>query len=646
MSKSYSSFSDYLQDVYYDEIFKAIKDYIWKKGRSSFSSYAVMDVRYLQLDDIHVKTVNTHLTDGDLIEFVAAVEADIILKGIGRRDYDADSTSQWYSVSFIGHLFNGLNMVTIKGVDDYRVDRFDKETSLSKYMVPYLYAENLEKEAEVFLKKYCPKALKEPMPIPIDDILMNLALEFYFAPLSSNVFGMTYFREADVDLIDSETGQVIPEQHIEAGTILINPDVFFMRNVGSLNNTIIHECLHWDRHRKFFELQKLLNTDLRALSCSVTENQNGKRTGLDGALQWMEWQCNALTPRVLMPKETTRTKLNQILVELKKEWPDVPDSERMQEAINRLADFFKVSKIAAKLRAIELGFTTAIGVFNYVDGTYLPSFSFNPQALNKDETFIISDQNATFEACVDPVSKSKLESGAYVYVDHVFCIDDEKYIEQDENGDMTLTEYARQHMDECCLKFKNNFKTSDTNGDAYYTQCALCRNIASKIVNAANYVDDEQNAQVSATAEIVKKRKREAQYIVNVLRALPRWFSESLLYHFDHYEDENYKPGELTEAEYGVRTNYSERQIRSFMTDEDTPKTIRATCALCVGLHLIPDFSEDLVKKSGHDWVPTEEQLHYKRFLHYQYKNSLSKINEQLVALGCKPWGGRLTGEK
>ena len=40
-------------------------------------------------------------------------------------------------------------MVTIKGVDDYRADRFDKETSLSKYMVPYLYAENLEKEAEV-----------------------------------------------------------------------------------------------------------------------------------------------------------------------------------------------------------------------------------------------------------------------------------------------------------------------------------------------------------------------------------------------------------------------------------------------------------------------------------------------------------------
>ena len=645
MSKSYSSFSDYLQDVYYDEIFKAIKDYIWKKGRSSFSSYAVMDVRYLQLDDIHVKTVNTHLTDGDLIEFVAAVEADIILKGIGRRDYDADSTSQWYSVSFIGHLFNGLNMVTIKGVDDYRVDRFDKETSLSKYMVPYLYAENLEKEAEVFLKKYCPKALKEPMPIPIDDILMNLALEFHFAPLSSNVFGMTYFREADVDLIDSETGQVIPEQHIEPGTILINPDAFFMRNVGSLNNTIIHECLHWDRHRKFFELQKLLNTDLRALSCSVTENKNAKRTGLNGALQWMEWQCNALTPRILMPKETTRSKLNQILVELNKEWPDVSDSERMEEAINRLADFFKVSKIAAKLRAVDLGFTTAIGVYNFVGGSYLPSFSFNPQALNKDETFIISDQNATFEACVDPISKAKLESGAYVYVDHVFCIDDDLYITQDENGDMALTDYARQHMDECCLKFKNNFKTGETNGDAYYTQCALCRNIASEVFNEANYVDDVQNASVSGRAEKAKKRRIEARYIISILQSLSPMFSKTLKYHFDNYEDKNIKQGELTESEYGTRTNYSERQIRSFLTDESIQKPIRATCALCVGLHLIPDFSDDLVEKSGHRWMMTEEELHYKRFLHYQYKNSLSKINEQLVALGCKPWGGRLTGE-
>ena len=210
---------------------------------------------------------------------------------------------------------------------------------------------------------------------------------------------------------------------------------------------------------------------------------------------------------------------------------------------------------------------------------------------------------------------------------------------------MALTDYARQHMDECCLKFKNNFKTGETNGDAYYTQCALCRNIASEVFNEANYVDDVQNASVSGRAEKAKKRRIEARYIISILQSLSPMFSKTLKYHFDNYEDKNIKQGELTESEYGTRTNYSERQIRSFLTDESIQKPIRATCALCVGLHLIPDFSDDLVEKSGHRWMMTEEELHYKRFLHYQYKNSLSKINEQLVALGCKPWGGRLTGE-
>lgn len=644
MSKNYSSFSEYLQDIYYDDFFKAVKEYIWRKNRNSFSSYIVLDVKYIQLDDIHVKNVNAHLADGDRIECTAAIEADIILKGRGRRDYEEDSTSQWYSVFFTGHLLNGLTMVSINSVDDYWADRFDKETTLSKYMIPYLYADDLEKEAEAFLSKYCPNALKEPMPIPINDILKSMALNFFFAPLPSNIFGMTYFREADVDVHDSETGQVFP-QHIEAGTILINPNIFFMRTIGSANNTIIHECLHWERHKKFFELQKLLNSDLRAISCSVTDNKPDNKSGVEAALQWMEWQCNALTPRVLMPKEMTRAKLTQILKQLQEEQPDLLDSDRMQEAIIRLADFFQVSKVAAKLRAVEIGFTTAIGVLNYVGRKYIPSFSFDIRALSKDETFIINEKNAAFEAFIDPVAAEAIKKGCYVYVDYVFCIDDEKYIAKNENGDMVLTAYARQHMDECCIKFKNTFRINATSGDAFYTECALCRNIASDVYNEANYVVDDQNKMVSDRAEQVNKRRLEAQYITTTLQSLPRLFSTSLKYHFDNYEDENLKRGQLTEVEFGIRTNYSERQIRAFMTDEGAPKKIEGTCALCIGLHLIPDFSDDLVEKSGYNWTTTERDYHYRLILHHQYKNSLSTINDQLKELGLKLWGGRSSGE-
>lgn len=43
---------------------------------------------YIELDDIHVKSVSLHQGDGNLLEFNASVRADIILKGIGKCDYE------------------------------------------------------------------------------------------------------------------------------------------------------------------------------------------------------------------------------------------------------------------------------------------------------------------------------------------------------------------------------------------------------------------------------------------------------------------------------------------------------------------------------------------------------------------------------
>ena len=68
---------------------------------------------------------------------------------------------------------------------------------------------------------------------------------------------------------------------IESGTILINPDVYFMRNIGSVNNTIVHECVHWDRHSKFFELMKILRGDLFSIQCDTEDVRKADETELE-----------------------------------------------------------------------------------------------------------------------------------------------------------------------------------------------------------------------------------------------------------------------------------------------------------------------------------------------------------------------------
>lgn len=181
-------------------------------------------------------------------------------------------------------------MVTIKGVDMYSRDKFNAEDSLSKFLIPYLYSKNLDAEAAKFFEKHYKKALKTPMPINMEELLGNMCLEMRYGPLPDNIFGMTYFDDADVDVCDGLQKNIHQEyiEHIEVGTILINPIIFFMRNVGSRNNTIVHECVYWDRHSNLFELQKLLNDDISHISCDIVQKYVFKTSGIDDALKWME----------------------------------------------------------------------------------------------------------------------------------------------------------------------------------------------------------------------------------------------------------------------------------------------------------------------------------------------------------------------
>lgn len=111
----------------------------------------------------------------------------------------------------------------------------------------------------------------------------------------------------------------------------------------------------------------------------------------ENLLAWMEWQANALPPRILIPKKTGKQKLNEILGNLTRTLPSARKAEIMQYAIREFANFFNVSTTAAKIRAIE--FELAAGVFNYVDGKYYSPFLFVKGSLNKNQTFIVDRNN-------------------------------------------------------------------------------------------------------------------------------------------------------------------------------------------------------------------------------------------------------------
>lgn len=122
-------------------------------------------------------------------------------------------------------------------------------------MVPYLKKENYEEEVRTFLKRnHYSELLLEPQAIDPMLLAQRMGLTVLRRTISPDysIFGEIFFADCDTEFYDSEKEQMVQE-HVQAKTIVVDPQAYFLRNLGSYNLTIVHECVHWDRHRKAFK---------------------------------------------------------------------------------------------------------------------------------------------------------------------------------------------------------------------------------------------------------------------------------------------------------------------------------------------------------------------------------------------------------
>lgn len=630
MSKKYDTFAAYLEDVYYNQIFSKIKSYLFNnKGRLDLSTSVVPDPSYVELSDFQIMSINYHESDTDRIECKIAIRAEVEISGRGRRDYESDSTECWLSIPFSATLKNGLKHVNIGYASEYSRELFRAGDALTKYLVPYIYAKDLDKHAEKFLERYCPRALKEPMPLPIKEIVEQMGLTVYHAPLPGGIFGRTYFNDTNVKVYGNKACTEIVEKSISSGTVLVNPDVFFMRNIGSVNNTVIHECVHWDKHYKFFELQKLLNPDIQAISCAVVEEYKKKPNQLEDELSWMEWQANALTPKILIPAKTGKSKLSEILNRLRSSFHGhLRNGYIMELAISEFAGFFKVSTTAAKIRAVELGFEQAAGVFNFVDGKNYPPFSFQKGSLKKGQTFIIDRNNIIIESLFNQNLVDDFKAGRFIHAGGLFVINDPKYVSIIEDTEPALTEYALEHVDECCLVFDRTTRVSSHYDDSFYRLCFLCRDADSKSFVEAKFNPREgKNEDVQKRAREMVTIAAEAKRISDILAEIPSSFCGTLDYHI--------KRRKYTNEKLEERTGISSRMLQDYRNKKDAKPTLQSVLALCIGLNLHPSFSYDLIAKAGYNiMTASEEFLVYRYLIDNHHMENIFMWNEKLRDAG------------
>ena len=619
------SFADYVKRKCYNGLFSAAENYIRENaGSLDFRTSRVHRVGDLELQDATIERVYVSDLPGMKVAFDVGVELEVLIK---EDDYHYDETDikyPWIRISCEGDLS--------KALDDWKitnVEPFDKKNapfnSLSDALVPYIKHDDLDKAATLFLKEFYPEALeitkRGKPPVWVDPKVLaerfGLKIKSQRIREDASVFGQLYFVDTDAEMYDANTGEC-KMIHIDGQTIVVDPRNFLLRSLGSYNNTIIHECVHWAKHRKVFELEKLFNDDASCISCEVVGGAASSAS--KQATEMMERQANQLAPRIQMPAGPFRAKANEYITKFMKETNARHEVDVMEMVITQLETAFGVSKQAAKIRLVELGFESAIGTYTFLDGHYVKPHAFRRGSLKVNQTFSISAQDAGVERFLNQELKELTQSGDYLFIDNHFVYNAPLYVDRHENGQLILTEYARTHMDECCLVF--DMKVTSRHSVDYHTACFLNRE-QSDVTFELKYHNGYQNAPQERQVAMRKKQMEEWMGIRKQMTDDPEQCMELLL----KWRGMNY-------TDLGLEIDRNPKTISRIVRGETTP-TVETAALICFGLHLPPIISERLMDvlncklspiKVEHQWI--------KEALTLKYPEPLWAVQEYLAPYG------------
>ena len=279
---------------------------------------------------------------------------------------------------------------------------------------------------------------------------------------------------------------------------------------------------------------------------------------------------------------------------------------------------FGVSRYAAKKRIIELGWKEVRGVYVYCTTGYVEDYDVDWR-FPMDSTYTlplrsiagIFGQSEDFQALV--------RSKKYVYIDGHMCLNDEQYIITRSGIHFGLTEYAKHHMDECCIDFKKVYggvTYSYTFGELNKEELAIIE----------NYIlgSEQKLALKSRLLEISDTKKS----LDAVKTTSP--LGEAVVYHMRRCN--------VTSEDLMERSGLGSTTITKLRTGKGRPK-LETILAFCVALNLEDYFRTDLMNKADVHFDNTNPaHLVYITILELMPDANVFQINDFLKEEGFTPW--------
>ncbi|MFI3113364.1 hypothetical protein [Streptococcus suis] len=513
--------------------------------------------------------------------------------------------SFWLDGYFVSDDLQVMNFRTSapKGLENHFTQRLD--------LIPYMNRGEYDLAASHILSKYYPEFSSTTDNVGTIDVMVlaqRMGLNVVFLNVSEvneQQRAMVKFDSEPVKAFDPETGEIF-EYIPMKGDLIVDAKLLDHNRVGELNNSLLHECVHWEFHWQHFAFKRLLadfygSTDLIPLNLI---NDKPKYA--------MECQAKGIAPRILMPKDS----VERLVISTMGQYSylgfnNVTELTLLTDTVDKVAKVYQASRHSAKIRLQELGFSSNSSTYDYVDGSYVPShITTSSGETYLFQTFVIGFSELINLASANSELSKLLLTGEYVYADKFVCINDSRYVEVDSFGHLVLTEEALDDVSKCCLSFNYEYLNinSGLSTQYEYTLFKLSEADYGRILNGFNQNAEILDVREEAVAldnfnvyiqEIISENEGIVDYLYDVRLTFEEVVSKIVEYR--GYDNQ----------EFVAQTNLHRNFLSKLRQFKGTSYEEMTLLRLFVGLKIPTTYLEKFFAIAGKTINPTDKKMQY-----------------------------------
>lgn len=489
-------------------------------------------------------------------------------------------------------------------------------------LLPVLHKDNIEKDAETLLNSVYRYTECRPQKIQPVQLAQQLGIKVLYAPLSHDcsIRGEYFYEDTNKVIYNEKTG-LHETVRFPARTILVEKALKGKWDI--VRFTIMHELVHAVLQKYAFMLAKMCNPDFTSFFCPIRLNEGEQF--VDPFIERMERYADSVASCALMPKQMFCTVADQRF----RECGALRDAATLKSALDHVTTFFGVSTSACRRRFLELGYAEMRGICNFLDGQYVPPYCFKPGSLEKNQTYAVSAEMAQEIMRENKKLVKLLVKGRVRFIENHFVVNHPNYLTRD----MKLTDYARNHLDECALKIDLVYPAGVYSQSRFnLVSDGMYRTAVTMKPLTAIYAKNNEQFEMTVERAMKEVQERDAD-VKPIVETLPEAFPLALRSVVAWTE--------LTHEEFAFQAGITPKTLGRLLSGETKRPTPQVVMRICIGLCLPVELSLRLMNRSGNELRTSGEDLAYMKLLFFSGYYTIEQCNVILKHQGFTQLGVR-----